>query len=601
MFITRTSTFFNSIFNNFFMLLSTLPLVNVFFSAYLKHYRKVDFLFFVLFFYYVVFDILKFVLLLDYQLLFYAFEFSMLLPVFVLSYAYFFEGVNSWQLKRLALVFFLFPFLISLILWGSLVGSSLSSYNNYGVVVPFAGIYSWGYSSVDSWAFAGLDSVSLNSLLTNISWLNVDAYFGTFSLYLDGVSYFFVLLTTFLVPVCLLVSWYSIQERVFLFLLLLVILEFFLVNCFVVSNLFYFFLFFEAVLFPMFFIIGIWGSRDRKIHAVYQFLLYTLVGSIFLYVALFYMLFNFDTLDYLVLKDLHFSTFDQRLLFLLFFVSFAFKIPLFPVHIWLPEAHVEAPTFGSVILAGLLLKLGTYGMMRFLIPLFPEAVVYYMPLVFTLVIIGIFYTSFSTIRQLDLKKIIAYSSVGHMGFVILGLFTTYVEGFSGSLFLMIGHGVVSSALFICVGLLYDRYHTRNVTDLRCLVRFMPVFGVFFLFFTLANVSFPGTFNFVAEVNVLVALGQVNLLAAIISVFSIVFIMVYAFWLNNRILFGNSSAVLGKYEIIGKYMDLSLREFVLLFSFLFLTLLGGFFPNMVINWYLPYCDGLNLLFDSNLVC
>jgi len=418
-----------------------------------------------------------------------------------------------------------------------------------------------------------------------------------FFFYVDGISLFFILLTTFLIPICILVNWYSNLEKTKFFLLMLFILEFTLVNAFITSSLFFFFIFFEAILFPMFFTIGIWGSRDRKIHAVFQFLLYTLVGSVFLYIAIFYLWFNYDSVDYLLLKQSHISLFDQNLLFWLLFISFSFKIPLFPVHIWLPEAHVEAPTFGSIILAGLLLKLGTYGIMRFVIPLFPEAVNYFAPLILVLVIVGIFYTSFSTTRQLDLKKIIAYSSIGHMGFVILGLFTTYLDGLSGSLYLMIGHGFISSALFMSIGFLYERYHTRNITDLRGLVRFMPLFSIFFLIYTLANVSFPGTFNFIAEVGVLLALAKSNLFLAICSVFSIIFIMVYAFWLYNRIMYGNSFSVLDRYEIIGKYMDLSFREFTLMFIFTFFILVFGFFPSTILSIFVPYCDYLLLSYDS----
>ena len=418
---------------------------------------------------------------------------------------------------------------------------------------------------------------------------------GYFDFYLDGVSLFFIILTTFLIPICILVSWYSLIDLVFFYLMMLFLLEFILVMAFSVYSLFIFFILFEAILFPMFFIIGVWGSRDRKIHAVYQFLLYTLVGSIFLYLAIFYLWTYYDTVDYLTLKYTNITFFDQKILFWLLFISFSFKIPLFPVHIWLPEAHVEAPTFGSIILAGLLLKLGTYGIMRFLLPIAPAAVVYYTPVILAVVTIGIFYTSFSTTRQLDLKKIIAYSSIGHMGFVILGLFTTFADGIAGSLHLMLGHGIVSSALFLSVGCIYDRYHTRNIPDLRGLARFMPFFAIFFLIFTLANVSFPGTVNFVSEVSILLALARLNLFITILVILSVIFIMVYSFWLYNRVMYGNSLLVFDKYEIIGKYMDTSLREFSLLFLFTFLILFFGVFPNTLLFYYNPYCEYLSVLF------
>ena len=518
--------------------------------------------------------IASFFTLSEFQVYVYIFELVLIFPMLSLFILKFFFNSSDWVLKRHALLLTSFSFLISLKLLYYVSYSDTSSEVLY---------------TSELWRIAQLTQDFSVFQFTYLSHLLTES----FAFYLDGVSLFFILLTTFLIPVCILVSWYSQLDRVFLFLQTLLILEIILVNCFFVSNLLFFFIFFEAVLFPMFFIIGIWGSRDRKIHAVYQFLLYTLVGSVFLYVAIFYLWTQYDTLDFLLLKSSQINFTDQKILFWLLFISFAFKIPLFPVHIWLPEAHVEAPTFGSIILAGLLLKLGTYGMMRFLIPIVPDAVQYFSPIVLVIVTIGIFYTSFSTTRQLDLKKIIAYSSIGHMGFVILGLFTTLADGFAGSLHMMIGHGVVSSALFMSVGFIYDRYHTRNIPDLRGLARFMPFFAIFFLIFTLANVSFPGTFNFVAEVGVLLALMRINIFMTVVVVFSIIFIMVYAFWLYNRVMYGSSLLVFDKYAIIGKYMDLSLREFTLFMLFAFLTIFFGIYPNLVLDFFTPYCEYLEL--------
>lgn len=508
-------------------------------------------------------------------------EIVMLLSIIFLAFSNF-SKINVWRVKQISFFIAIFIFLLSLYFLMFLQSYNFSNYDWFG----FANADNMWYYFKRERYIDFFASIFIKPIIAD-----------KFFFYVDGISVFFIILTTFLIPVCMLVSWYSNLEKTKFFLLMLFTLEFVLINAFLTSNLFYFFIFFEAILFPMFFTIGIWGSRDRKIHAVYQFLLYTLIGSVFLYIAIFYLWFHYDSVDYLILKSANIMFFDQNILFWLLFISFSFKIPLFPVHIWLPEAHVEAPTFGSIILAGLLLKLGTYGIMRFVIPLFPDAVSYFAPLVLVLVVIGIFYTSFSTTRQLDLKKIIAYSSIGHMGFVILGLFTTYIDGLSGSLYLMIGHGFISSALFMSIGFLYERYHTRNITDLRGLIRFMPLFGVFFLIYTLANVSFPGTFNFIAEVGVLLALAKSNLFLAICSVFSIIFIMVYAFWLYNRIMYGNSFAVLGKYEIIGKYMDVSLREFFLMGLFTFFILVFGFFPNMILSIFVPYCDYLLIPYDS----
>lgn len=505
-------------------------------------------------------------------------ELFLVIPILAVCFLHF-KSKSDWELKRIALCFSSFTFIVSL----------------------FFLVYNWPTMDTVHLGTLWIGSSLLTPASSSIAPAAFDLLLGNnLFFYLDGVSLFFILLTTFLFPICILVSWYSITHQVTFFLLILLILEFFLVNSFLVSSLFYFFVFFEAILFPMFFIIGVWGSRDRKIHAVLQFLLYTLAGSVLLFIAIFYIWTTIGSWDYLILKNSTVSFSDQKILFWLMFLSFAFKIPLFPVHIWLPEAHVEAPTFGSIILAGLLLKLGTYGLLRFVLPVLPEAVNYYTPVVLTLVIIGIFYTSFSTTRQLDLKKIIAYSSVGHMGFVILGLFTSTSEGIIGSLYLMLGHGIVSSALFMSVGILYDRYHTRNLTDLRGLAQYMPLFAIFFLIFTLANVSFPGTFNFVAEMSIILALVQVNPLAAAVSVFSIIFIMIYAFWLYNRTMFGSSLKVFDKYEIIGKYMDLSKREFNLVFLFAFLTLLFGFFPNLILSYLITYGDFINLKYDFYLI-
>ena len=289
----------------------------------------------------------------------------------------------------------------------------------------------------------------------HISWIS---FFNIYySLGLDGISIFFIILTTFLIPFCILISWYSVQYRVKEFLLMLLLTEFLLLNVFSVLDLFFFYIFFEAVLIPMFIIIGVWGSRQRKIHAAYQFFFYTLFGSILMLLGIILIYSQVGSFDVQILSNVLFSKERQLILWLSFFASFAVKVPMVPVHIWLPEAHVEAPTAGSVILAGVLLKLGTYGIIRFMLPMFNYANNFFTPLVFTLCLLGIIYSSCTTIRQIDLKKIIAYSSVAHMNFALLGLFTNNSLGLEGSLYLMLGHGIVSSALFLCVGVLYDRY------------------------------------------------------------------------------------------------------------------------------------------------
>lgn len=302
-----------------------------------------------------------------------------------------------------------------------------------------------------------------------------------YSIGIDGLSLFFVLLTTFLMPFCLLLSWVNVSYRLREFVVCMLIIEFFLINVFTVLDFFFFYIFFESILIPMFLLIGIWGSRQRKIHASYQFFLYTLLGSLLMLLAIVYIYVTVGTTDLSVVTLYKFEYNIQLLLWLCFFLSFAVKIPMIPVHIWLPEAHVEAPTSGSVLLAGLLLKMGGYAILRFLIPIFNYASFYFMPFVFSLSIISILYSSLTTIRQLDLKKIIAYSSVAHMNYVTIGVFSYELYGIEGAIYLMLSHGLVSSALFICVGIVYDRYKSRILKYYGGLVQLMPLYAVFFFF------------------------------------------------------------------------------------------------------------------------
>jgi proton-translocating NADH-quinone oxidoreductase chain M len=291
---------------------------------------------------------------------------------------------------------------------------------------------------------------------------------------IDGISLFFIILSTFLVSICILNSWSSVaiyeKEYYLCFLLILV----FLIFVFSVLDVLVFYIFFESILIPMFIIIGVWGSRTRKIKAAYQFFLYTLVGSVLMLLAIFLIYFETGTTDFQLLLNFHFSEKKQLVLWLAFFASFAIKVPMIPFHIWLPEAHVEAPTAGSVILAGILLKMGTYGLLRFSLSLFPIACVYFSPFVYLLSVIAVIYTSCSTLRQIDLKKIIAYSSVAHMGFVTIGIFSCNICGVEGSLLIMLSHGFISSGLFLCIGVLYDRHHTRLIKYYAGVARVMPM-------------------------------------------------------------------------------------------------------------------------------
>lgn len=411
--------------------------------------------------------------------------------------------------------------------------------------------------------------------VSTLSWLPLGNM--TVSLGVDGISLLFLVLTTFLVPVCLLVGWVNIHTKVKEYCIAFLLLEVGMIAVFCLLDLLLFYVFFESVLLPMFVIIGVWGSRERKILAAYQFFLYTLIGSVLMLVALLLMYFQVGTTDLQVLLVSHFSDKRQVLLWLAFFASFAVKVPMVPVHIWLPEAHVEAPTAGSVILAGILLKLGTYGFLRFSIPLFPMASLYFMPLVYTLSLIGIIYASLTTLRQIDLKKIIAYSSVAHMGFVTLGLFSLNLQGIEGALILMLSHGFVASALFLCIGCVYDRTHTRVLQYYGGLVHVMPLFAFFFLVFTMGNLSLPGTSSFVGEFLILVGTFQTNTLAATLAATGMVLGGAYSVWLYNRVVFGSLKPM-----YLASAADLSRREFWLFLPFVVAILWMGFFPGVFLD-------------------
>lgn len=389
----------------------------------------------------------------------------------------------------------------------------------------------------------------------------------------DGISLFFIILTSFLIPICILVGWTSIQNSLREYCIAFLLLETFVNAAFSVLDVLLFYIFFESVLIPMFCIIGIWGSRERKIRAAFQFFLYTLVGSLFMLLAVLLMYSEAGTTDLQILYATPWSESRQLILWFAFFASFAVKVPMIPVHIWLPEAHVEAPTAGSVILAGILLKLGTYGFLRFSIPLFPLASIYFTPLVQTMSVIAIIYGSLTTLRQVDLKKIIAYSSVAHMNFVTLGLFSLNAQGIEGAMMLMIAHGLVSPALFILVGCLYDRHKTRLVRYYGGCAQTMPFFALLFVFFTMANISLPGTASFVGEFLVLTGVFQTNTLIATLAASGMVLGAAYALWLCNRIVYG-----FPKPYYIAAFSDLSRREFFILLPFCIGVLFMGILPD-----------------------
>lgn len=390
---------------------------------------------------------------------------------------------------------------------------------------------------------------------------------------LDNLTAVFCFLTVFLTAVCLFVTWSSPNYASAGFYFSLWFLEFALFHAFSSLNLLLFYIFFEITLVPMLLLIIVWGSRQRRLHATLVFFFYTAVGSIFLLLGLLWLLYISDTAFTPNLSYIRFNFYDQKFLWFLFFLGFAAKVPLVPLHTWLPEAHVEAPTPGSIILAGLLLKIGTFGMLKFMFPFLNQANSSLKPIAFIFAILSIYHASLVALRQIDLKKIIAYSSVAHMGFVILGLFSFNLYGLLGSLFIMFSHGFVASALFFLVGFLYDRYGTKNLLDFGGLVVVNPLFAVALFLFSLANLSFPGTSNFVGEAFVLLGLTEVDAFSSLLATFSIVLTASYTIWAFNRISFGALNKKLAGFS------DLNKLEFLTFVSFLFLTLLFGLRPNL----------------------
>jgi len=402
--------------------------------------------------------------------------------------------------------------------------------------------------------------------------LNVNLNLG-----IDGISLFFVLLTTLLIALCLLISWDTVKFNLKEYLISFLVMEFFLIGVFCVLDLLLFYIFFESVLIPMFLIIGLWGSRERKIRAAYFFFLYTLSGSILMLLSILYIYLQSGTTDYEILLTFTFSSFEQQLLWFTFFLSFAAKVPMVPLHLWLPEAHVEAPTAGSVILAGVLLKLGTYGFLRFSLPLFPEASFYFSPLVYTMATIGIVYPSFTAIRQTDFKRIIAYTSIAHMNLVMLGIFSFNTIGLEGAILQSLSHGFVASALFLIIGVVYDRHGTRMVKYYGGLVHVMPIYVIIFLFFTLANIGLPGTSSFVGEFLILVGSFKTNTSASFIGASSMIIGGCYSLWLFNRIAYGNL-----KTQYFNSFLDLKKKEFVVFVPLILGTFILGLVPDIFLN-------------------
>jgi NADH-ubiquinone oxidoreductase chain 4 len=419
------------------------------------------------------------------------------------------------------------------------------------------------------------DNSSSFQFLTNINILNTNINLGC-----DGISLIYILLTSFIFPICILVSYNSINTNIKLFFISLLSIEFFLFGVFTILDLLGFYIFYEAILIPMILIIGIYGARKEKITAAYYFFFYTLIGSILMLLGIIYIYNITGTTDYLLLLGTDKFDFDVQLfLFLAFFSSFAVKIPKWPFHIWLPLAHVEAPLAGSILLAGILIKMGSYGLLRFVLPLFPDASIYFSPLVNTLAVIAIIYASLTTIRQTDLKRIIAYSSVSHMGVVILGLFSLTAIGIEGSIILQIAHGLVSSGLFIVVTLLYERHHTRIVKYYRGIAITMPLLAIIFVILTLANIGVPLTSNFIGEFLSLYGIFSSNIYLGILGSLGMVLSACYALFLLNRVIYADISP----YVKASPYnRDLTRRELAILLPLVIMTLVLGLYPDYILN-------------------
>jgi NADH-quinone oxidoreductase subunit M len=413
------------------------------------------------------------------------------------------------------------------------------------------------------------------------SWIND---FIKFKLGIDGISILFIVLTTLITPICIISCINSVKERVKEFLIAILILETFMIGVFCSLDLVVFYLFFEAGLIPMFLIIGVWGG-PRKVYSAFKFFLFTLLGSVLMLVAIIAIYWITGTTDVTQIYEIKIPKEYQNLLWLAFLSSFAVKMPMWPVHTWLPDAHVEAPTAGSVILAAILLKMAGYGFLRFSLPMFPFASEYFTPLIFTLSIIAIIYTSLVALMQEDMKKLIAYSSVAHMGYVTLGIFTFTKQGIEGSVFQMISHGLISAALFLCVGVVYDRLHSRMISTYGGLVNYLPKYSFLFIVFALAGLGLPGTSGFLGEFLVLTGTFQKNYLIAMLATFGVILGAAYMLWLTKRVIFGVITN-----DQIKNLKDVNKSEMLMLIILALLVILFGFYP-------VPLMETLNVSVDN----
>ena len=445
---------------------------------------------------------------------------------------------------------------------------SKSKTNNFGIIsISLFGSIATFFLSLFLWY--SLDtSIPDFQFVEDQSWIN---NFIKFKLGIDGISILFIVLTTFITPICIISCINSVRIRVKEFLIAILILETFMIGVFCSLDLVIFYLFFEAGLIPMFLIIGVWGG-PRRVYSAFKFFLFTLLGSVLMLVAIIVIYWITGTTDITQIYEIKIPKEYQNLLWLAFLSSFAVKMPMWPVHTWLPDAHVEAPTAGSVILAGVLLKMGAYGFLRFSVPMLPYATEYFTPLIYTLSVIAIIYTSLVALAQEDMKKLIAYSSVAHMGFVTIGIFTLTYQGVQGAVVQMISHGFVSGALFLCVGVIYDRIHTREITRYGGLVERMPKYALVFMVFMLASVGLPGTSGFVGEFLILVGAFEANTWVAALATIGIILGAAYMLYLYRRVVFGKLEK-----EDLKSILDLKPREIAIFAPLVVVTIWMGVWP------------------------
>jgi len=400
--------------------------------------------------------------------------------------------------------------------------------------------------------------------------------FIKFKLGVDGISILFIVLTALITPICIISCINSVKTRIKEFLILILILETFMIGVFCSLDLVVFYIFFEAGLIPMFLIIGVWGG-PKRVYSAFKFFLFTLLGSVLMLVAIIAIYWITGTTDVVQIYEIKIPKEYQYLLWLAFFSSFAVKMPMWPVHTWLPDAHVEAPTAGSVILAAILLKMAGYGFLRFSIPMFPVASEYFIPLIYSLSVIAIIYTSLIALMQDDMKKLIAYSSVAHMGFVTLGIFTFTQQGMEGSIFQMLSHGVISAALFLCVGVVYDRVHSRLISSYGGLANYLPKYSLVFIIFVLGGLGLPGTSGFLGEFLILVGVFKKSYIVAMLASLGVILGAAYMLWLAKRVIFGETHN-----EIIKTIKDLNLSEGTILTILAIIMIFFGFYPQPLID-------------------